>query len=98
MNRKIEKVSTQYGDIDVKKTYGYGVEKSKLEFEDLKKIAIENNISIREVERRIFNKDTLGGQIYAYGRCLVITGSCRDNVRLQYSGGDIFSYKNKKRR
>jgi len=42
LNRKIEKVSTQYGDIDVKKTYGYGVEKSKLEFEDLKKIAIEN--------------------------------------------------------
>lgn len=29
---------------------------------------------------------------------IVITGSCRDNVRLQYSGGSIFSYKNKKRR
>lgn len=53
LNRKIEKVSTQYGGIDVKKTYGYGVEKSKLEFEDLKKIAIENNISIREVKENI---------------------------------------------
>ena len=29
------------------------VEKSKLEFEDLKKIAIENNISIREVKENI---------------------------------------------
>ena len=37
----------------LKKTYGYGVEKSKLEFEDLKKIAIENNISIREVKDNI---------------------------------------------
>ena len=53
LSRKIEQVSTQYGDIDVKKTYGYGVEKSKLEFEDLKRIAIENNISIREVKENI---------------------------------------------
>lgn len=29
---------------------------------------------------------------------LLSPGSCRDNVRLQYSGGSIFSYKNKKRR
>lgn len=56
LNRKIEKVSTKYGDVHIKKTYGYGVEKSKPEFEDLKRIAIENNISIREIKEKCNRK------------------------------------------
>ena len=49
LNRKVETVSTQYGDVRVKKSEGFGVERSKYEYEDLARIAREKGISIEEV-------------------------------------------------
>ncbi|APC83098.1 nickel pincer cofactor biosynthesis protein LarC [Clostridium botulinum] len=50
LKRKIEKVKTIYGEISVKKSYLKGqVLNSKPEYEDCKKIALENNIPIKEV-------------------------------------------------
>jgi hypothetical protein len=53
LDRKIEKIHTQLGNLDVKKSSGFGVEKEKLEFEDLKKFADANNLSINEVKKLI---------------------------------------------
>lgn len=49
LNRKVETVSTQYGDVRVKKSEGFGVDRSKYEYEDLARIAREKGISIEEV-------------------------------------------------
>ncbi|AVP60807.1 nickel pincer cofactor biosynthesis protein LarC [Clostridium sporogenes] len=50
LKRKVEKVNTIYGEVSVKKSYLKGqVLNSKPEYEDCKKIALENNISIKEV-------------------------------------------------
>jgi hypothetical protein len=44
-----EEVETPYGTIRNKISSGYGVTKSKYEFEDLKKIAKERNLSLAEI-------------------------------------------------
>ncbi|MHB9942352.1 TIGR00299 family protein [Clostridium sporogenes] len=50
LKRKVEKVNTIYGEVSVKKSYLKDqVLNSKPEYEDCKKIALENNISIKEV-------------------------------------------------
>ncbi|MCW6076725.1 nickel pincer cofactor biosynthesis protein LarC [Clostridium sporogenes] len=50
LKRKVEKVNTIYGEVSVKKSYLKGqILNSKPEYEDCKKIALENNISIKEV-------------------------------------------------
>ncbi|AVQ37615.1 nickel pincer cofactor biosynthesis protein LarC [Clostridium botulinum] len=50
LKRKVEKVNTIYGEVSVKKSYLKGqVLNSKPEYEDCKKIALGNNISIKEV-------------------------------------------------
>lgn len=50
LNRKIEKVRTEYGEISVKKSYLKGqVLNSKPEYEECKKAALQNNISIKKV-------------------------------------------------
>lgn len=49
LNRTSEIVHTKYGDVSVKKSQGYGVSKTKPEYEDLKRIALENDMSIAEV-------------------------------------------------
>jgi len=46
-------VETQYGTVRVKESIGYGVERMKAEFEDLKRIADENDLSIEEVREEI---------------------------------------------
>lgn len=53
LTRRIETISTEFGDVRVKISEGYGVKKQKLEYDDLSKIARENNLSIVEVEKRI---------------------------------------------
>lgn len=53
MNRRIETINTEFGDVRVKISEGYGVKKQKLEYDDLAKIARENNLSIVEVEKKI---------------------------------------------
>ncbi|MGU9538401.1 nickel pincer cofactor biosynthesis protein LarC [Clostridium tepidum] len=54
LKRKVEKVNTIYGEVSVKKSYLKGqVLNSKPEYEDCKKIALENNISIKEVYKAV---------------------------------------------
>jgi len=49
LKRKEEIRKTVYGTVRVKKTYGYGVEKEKPEYEDLKEIADRTGKPIREI-------------------------------------------------
>ena len=53
LNRHEETVHTKLGDVRVKYSEGYGVKRAKPEFEDLRKLAEENNISVAEA-RKIF--------------------------------------------
>ena len=53
LNRHEKTVHTKLGDVRVKYSEGYGVKREKPEFEDLRKLAEENNISVAEA-RKIF--------------------------------------------
>lgn len=53
LNREAKTVDTEFGQVRVKKSSGWGVEKSKPEYEDLAKIARENGISIADTEKLI---------------------------------------------
>lgn len=53
MDREIETLETQWGPVRNKKAKGYGVERSKLEYEDLARIARETGMSLQEVEEKI---------------------------------------------
>ncbi len=48
-----EEITTNYGPLNLKVSEGYGVKKSKLEYEDLKKLAIENGLSLEELKARL---------------------------------------------
>ena len=49
LQKKHSEVQTKFGYVKVKTSYGFGVEKSKPEYEDIARIARENNLSIQEV-------------------------------------------------
>jgi hypothetical protein len=53
LNRKIETVQTPYGAVRCKVSSGYGVSRSKYEYEDLARIAKEQKISLDEVKKRL---------------------------------------------
>lgn len=53
LDRKEDVIKTQYGDVRRKIVSGYGVERSKLEYEDLAAIARDNDMSISDVRRMI---------------------------------------------
>ena len=53
IDRKIETIDTPLGPVRVKKSSGYGVQKSKVEFDDLSKIAKEKGLSLTEVRTTI---------------------------------------------
>ncbi|WP_343209695.1 nickel pincer cofactor biosynthesis protein LarC [Anaerolentibacter hominis] len=53
LERKRVKVSTRFGEINVKKGCGYGVEKWKPEFEDMAAAARQNNVTLEEVARDV---------------------------------------------
>lgn len=48
-----ESRQSPYGDIRVKKSSGYGVEKEKAEFEDLKTLVLKHGCSIEEIKKNI---------------------------------------------
>ncbi len=48
LSRYFETVETEKGSVRKKISEGYGVRREKLEFDDLAKIANENNISLKE--------------------------------------------------
>lgn len=56
LERHIETINTSYGPIRLKKSSGYHVRREKLEYEDLAKIAKENNLSIEEVRKKILGE------------------------------------------
>ena len=49
LTRRTETVQTPYGPVRQKIAQGYGVTQKKLEYEDLTRIAKENNVSIRDI-------------------------------------------------
>lgn len=53
LNRRIETLDTPYGKVRRKDSSGYGVTRSKYEYEDLANIAKERNISLSEVQKLI---------------------------------------------
>ncbi|MCR5267043.1 MAG: nickel pincer cofactor biosynthesis protein LarC [Lachnospiraceae bacterium] len=59
LDRKIEKVQTRYGSVACKVSRGYGVERRKFEYEDLARLAKENNISLEEIKQNLYRDDTI---------------------------------------
>lgn len=53
MERKIETIKTEFGEVRVKRAEGFGVKRQKFEFEDLAKIARETGKSIAEIEGKL---------------------------------------------
>lgn len=54
LNREFEEVKTPYGQVKVKKSYYEGkLIKYKAEYEDCKRLAIENNVSISKLYREV---------------------------------------------
>ena len=57
LNRTEKTVEMQYGSIRVKTSFGYGVSREKAEYEDLARLARENNISLSEVRNKVYEKE-----------------------------------------
>jgi len=55
LQRSVETVETPCGPVRVKYAHGQGIERSKAEYEDLAKIAREQNISLAEAEKLLPN-------------------------------------------
>ena len=53
LERKIETIQTEFGPVRVKKSTGFGVSRSKYEYEDLAQIARNTGMSISEIETAI---------------------------------------------
>ena len=53
LERSIEIVKTEFGDIRIKKAEGYGVKREKYEYEDLAAIARKTGLSIEEIVQKI---------------------------------------------
>ena len=53
LERNIETVKTSAGEVRKKISQGYETKRSKLEFDDVEKIALENNISFREAKKML---------------------------------------------
>lgn len=53
LNRRMEILETEWGPVRNKIVSGYGTERSKLEYDDVSRIARETGMSIQEVEEKI---------------------------------------------
>ena len=53
LDRTIKTVNTAYGEIRKKNASGYGISRSKFEYEDLAEAARANNLSISELKEKI---------------------------------------------
>ncbi len=53
LDREEKEASSQYGQIRVKTSKGYGIERTKAEYGDLERIARENGLTIREAAENI---------------------------------------------
>ncbi|MDD6762234.1 MAG: nickel pincer cofactor biosynthesis protein LarC [Clostridiales bacterium] len=50
LDKKIKKISSNYGEIRVKESCGRGIKKIKAEYDDLEEAAIRNNISLTDIK------------------------------------------------
>lgn len=50
LSRCEEEAKTEYGNVRIKRSNGYGVTRVKAEYEDIRRLAIENDIAIGDVE------------------------------------------------
>lgn len=50
LDRKEDTVKTEYGDVRIKTSSGYGVRKEKPEYEDLARLARENDIALSDIK------------------------------------------------
>lgn len=57
LESKIEEIPTKYGTIHKKISYGHGIEKYKYEYEDIKEIAIKNDISIDTLLKELYSEN-----------------------------------------
>jgi hypothetical protein len=53
LDERIEEIKTPYGTVRNKISYGCGITKSKYEFEDIKKSAKENNLSLADLRKQM---------------------------------------------
>ena len=53
LTRSIETVQTQYGPVRIKTAAGYGVKRSKAEYDDLAKLARENSTTLAEIRKAV---------------------------------------------
>lgn len=53
LTRSIETVRTEYGSVHVKTAAGYGVKRSKAEYDDLAKLARENDATLTEIRKAV---------------------------------------------
>lgn len=58
LERRMETVRTPYGEVRKKISSGYGVTRSKYEYEDLARIARERNLSLEETEAYLRSHET----------------------------------------
>lgn len=57
LRREEETVQTPFGPVHGKAVEGYGVRRSKPEYEDLRRIALKQGISLRQAREAILRKD-----------------------------------------
>ena len=53
LSREVETLTTPLGDMRIKSAFGFGVQKSKPEYDDLARIARENGLSLRDAKKLI---------------------------------------------
>ena len=56
--RYITKIPTEDGEVRVKHVSGYGISREKIEYEDLSKIALKNDISLFEARKLVTESKT----------------------------------------
>jgi uncharacterized protein (DUF111 family) len=61
LQRKVYTVQTEYGPVRIKKSWGYGVERVKPEYEDVARIAKEHNLPLSDVRSMIEKQPELPG-------------------------------------
>lgn len=55
LDRTVEEINTEYGIVHKKISSGYGVERSKYEYDDLSRIAMENGTTVEEIRNILCN-------------------------------------------
>lgn len=56
LSREIKNISTEYGEVRLKVSEGYGVKKSKIEYDDIKRIADETGEDVFAIRKKIMSK------------------------------------------